>query len=175
MQSLQILHIIFATVFMLLAGPGEERPGANIAFKDGHLTINGMGVADNWTSADFHAALGKSETEDGRKEGYETKGIVVWREGTDYVEVSEFKLNFKPDDNESWETNLQYGGTVSLEGIFINSQSTPDKLSAELPQYNWFKNTSGWLEGVYKDIGVLIRYTDDWKTPIWIDFSLKND
>lgn len=172
-----ILYLLVSGLGLYTPGPTEPKQNkGDIVVNTGHLIINEIPIPQNWTSKEFTTALGNAETTDDRKWGFEDKGLVVWREGNDFEEVSEFKINFfELNENEYWDTKGSYKGTVTIEGVFINSTTTPAQLKTDLPQYKWEKNSDDWYSGEYENIGILISYDKDFKNIQWIDFALKND
>jgi hypothetical protein len=176
-MKITLLYFLISTLGFLSPGPTEPKQNkGDIVVNTGHLIINEVPIAQNWLTNQFQTALGNAETTDDRKLGYENKGLVLWREGNDFEEVSEFKINFfELDENKYWDTKSSYQGTITIEGIFINSTTTPDQLKSQLPQYKWEKNSSDWWSGEFENIGILISYDKQEKTIQWIDFALKND
>lgn len=177
MQLLQIFYILLISLFPNLnVGPGDGKAEGSIIIDNGNLTINGTSIDAEWKYIGFKTALGKPEIEDGRTETHESKGIVVWKEGENYNEVTEFKVNFLPDAEKYWITKKYYTGTISIEGVSIAVNTSVEKLKTDLPQYNWQKNSAtGWYEGIYKKVFMYIQYDSKEKNIIWIDLGLDDD
>ncbi len=171
-----LLYLLVSVLGAPSNGPTEPKQNkGDIVVNAGNLIINEVPIAQNWRTDQFQTALGLAETTDDRKLGYEEKGLVLWREGNKYEEVSEFKINFfELNENEYWDTKSSYKGTITIEGVFINSTTTPDELKSQLPQYKWGRS-SDWYSGEYENIGILVCYDKEEKNIQWIDFALKND
>jgi hypothetical protein len=177
MNSIGFLYILVSAFI--------NRPGCygvvegGVVIDNGTLTINGNPIDKTWSHESFTNALGKEEREYSRVDIYDSKGIMLWNkyksDADNDTSITEFKTVFQLDGygTADWFCNQPFKDKVIVEGNLIDMNTGYNDLVKALPMYHFATSGStGWYDGVYKDIYIYAQFTDSLDQLIYLAIGL---